>query len=99
MNESFWAESRLLAVSNGGAYKDIVQYLKDHKKRYTKYQVQTIPIVLLHLNCLQPVTIVEDITNTLEVSASDSYSFVEDLFDEVRQVISSSTYLEHVVAC
>jgi hypothetical protein len=42
INETYWSESRLLAVSNGGAYKALVQYLKDHEKRYSKYQVLSL---------------------------------------------------------
>jgi hypothetical protein len=41
MNESYWAESRLVAVSNGAAYEALVQYLKDHEKRYARYQVHS----------------------------------------------------------
>lgn len=39
MNDTFWSESRLLAVSNGAAYKYLKQFLKDNENKYNKYQV------------------------------------------------------------
>jgi hypothetical protein len=51
MNETFWAESRLLAVSNGAAYEALVQYLKDHEKRYLRYQVSlSLCLSISHLS-------------------------------------------------
>jgi hypothetical protein len=44
---------------------------------------------------LQPVTVIQDVTGELQVSASDSYAFVEDLFDElVDYRLPLSTFLQ-----
>jgi hypothetical protein len=44
------------------------------------------------------VTIVEDVTEELQVSASDSYAFVEDLFDEVPP-LNLSLVLPSLTTC
>ena len=80
IEDSYWAESRLVAVSNGAAYERITSYLDDNIDKFSVYQPVSV-------NVYEPTR--EDHVGTAIIPFLDSYQFTFELLQDLVRELKS----------